>query len=57
MFRLYPPEVHEETLAPEQRISLSHDEVCRSGIMEIITEVFNELHKEYLESPQQTHER
>lgn len=51
MFRLYPPEVHEETLAPEQRISLSHDEVCRSGIMEIITEVFNELHKEYLESP------
>ena len=51
MFRLYPPEVHEETLAPEQRISLSNDEVCRSGIMEIITEVFNELHKEYLEGP------
>ena len=51
MFRLYPPEVHEETLAPEQRISLSNDEVCRAGIMEIITEVFNELHKEYLESP------
>ena len=51
MFRLYPPEVHEETPAPELRMSLGHDEVRSSGIMEIITEVFNELHKEYLEGP------
>ena len=51
MFTLYQPEVHEETPAPELRMSLGHDEVRSSGIMEIITEVFNELHKEYLEGP------
>ena len=51
MFRLYQPEVHEETPAPEQRMSLGHDEVRSSGIMEIMTEVFSELRKEYLEGP------
>lgn len=51
MFRLYQPEVHEETPAPELRISLGHDEVRSSGIMEIMTEVFSELRKEYLEVP------
>jgi hypothetical protein len=51
MFRLHQPEVHEETPAPEQRRSLSHEEVLRSGIMEIMTEVFSELRKEYLEGP------
>ena len=51
MFTLYQPEVHEEIPAPELRMSLGHDEVRSSGIMEIITEVFNELHKEYLEGP------
>jgi hypothetical protein len=51
MFRLHQPEVHEETPAPEQRRSLSHEEVLRYGIMEIMTEVFSELRKEYLEGP------
>ena len=51
MFRFHQPEVHEETPAPEQRRSLSHEEVLRSGIMEIMTEVFSELRKEYLEGP------
>ena len=51
MFTLYQPEVHEETPAPELRMSLGHDEVRISGIMEIMTEVFNELRKEYLEGP------
>lgn len=51
MFTLYQPEVHEETPAPEQRMSLGHDEVRSSGIMEIMTEVFSELRKEYLEGP------
>jgi hypothetical protein len=51
MFTLYQPEVHEETPAPELRMSLGHDEVRSSGIMEIMTEVFSELRKEYLEGP------
>ena len=51
MFSLYQSEVHEETPAPELRISLGHDEVRSSGIMEIMTEVFSELRKEYLEVP------
>ena len=51
MFTLYEPEVHEETPAPELRMSLGHDEVRSSGIMEIMTEVFSELRKEYLEGP------
>ena len=51
MFTLYQPEVHEETPAPELRMSLGHDEVRISGIMEIMTEVFSELRKEYLEGP------
>ena len=51
MLRLCQPEVHEETPAPEQRMSLSQDEVSSSGIMEIMTEVFGELRKEYLEGP------
>ena len=51
MFTLYQPEVHEETPAPELRMSLGHDEVRSSGIMEIMTEVFSELRKEYLEVP------
>lgn len=51
MFSLYQPEVHEETPAPELRMSLGHDEVRSSGIMEIMTEVFSELRKEYLEVP------
>ena len=51
MFTLSQPEVHEETPAPELRMSLGHDEVRSSGIMEIMTEVFSELRKEYLEGP------
>lgn len=51
MFTLYQPEVHEETPAPELKMSLGHDEVRSYGIMEIMTEVFSELRKEYLESP------
>ena len=51
MFTLYQPEVHEETPAPELRMSLGHDEVRSSGIMEIMTEVFRELRKEYLDGP------
>ena len=51
MFTLYQPEVHEETPAPKLRMSLGHDEVRSSGIMEIMTEVFSELRKEYLEGP------
>lgn len=51
MFSLYQPEVYEETPPLEQRMSLGHDEVRSSGIMEIITEVFSELRKEYLEVP------
>jgi hypothetical protein len=51
MFGLYQPEVHEQALAQERRMSLSQDEVRCSGIMEIITEVFGELRKEYLEGP------
>ena len=51
MFTLYQPEVHEETPVPELRMSLGHDEVRSSGIMEIMTEVFSELRKEYLEGP------
>ena len=51
MFRLYQPEIHEETPPIEQRMSLGHDEVRSSGIMEIMTEVFSELRKEYLEGP------
>ena len=54
MFTLYQPEVHEETPAPELRMSLGHDEVRSSGIMEIMTEVFSELRKEYLEGPLKT---
>lgn len=48
MFRLYQLEVHEETPAPEQRISLGNDEVRSSGIMELMEEVFKELHQEYM---------
>ena len=51
MFTLYQPEVHEETPAPELRMSLGHDEVRSSGIMEIMDEVFKELHKEQVEGP------
>ena len=51
MFTLYHPKVHKETPAPELRMSLGHDEVRSSGIMEIMTEVFSELRKEYLEGP------
>lgn len=51
MFSLYQSEVHEETPAPELRMSLGQDEVRSSGIMEIMTEVFSELRKEYLEGP------
>ena len=51
MFTLYQPEVHEETPAPELGMSLGHDEVRSSGIMEIMAEVCSELRKEYLEVP------
>ena len=51
MFTLYQPEVHEETPAPELRMSLGHDEVRSSGIIEIMDEVFKELHKEQVEGP------
>ena len=51
MFTLYQPEVHEEIPAPELRMSLGHDEVRSSGIMEIMDEVFKELHKEQVEGP------
>lgn len=51
MFRLYQLEVHEETPAPEQRISLGNDEVRSSGIMELMEEVFKELHQEYVGGP------
>ena len=51
MFTLYQPEVHEETPAPELRMSLGYDEVCSSGILEIMDEVFKELHKEQVEGP------
>ena len=48
MFTLYLPEVHEETPAPELRMSLNQDEVSSSGILEIMDEVFKELHQEYV---------
>ena len=51
MFTLYQPEVHEETPAPELRMSLNQDEVSSSGILEIMDEVFKELHKEQVEGP------
>ena len=51
MFRFYQPEVHEETPAPEQRMSLGNDEVRSSGIMELMEEVFKELHQEYVGGP------
>ena len=51
MFRLYQPEVHEEIPAPEQRMSLGNDEVRSSGIMELMEEVFKELHQEYIGGP------
>ena len=51
MFRLYQPEVHKETPAPEQRMSLGNEEVRRSGIMVLMEEVFKELHQEYVGGP------
>ena len=51
MFRLYQPEVHEEIPAPEQRMSLGNEEVRSSGIMELMEEVFKELHQEYVGGP------
>ena len=51
MFTSYQPEVHEETPAPELRMSLNQDEVSSSGILEIMDEVFKELHQEYVGGP------
>ena len=51
MFKYIEPEVNEEVIPFDLRMSLGHDEVRSSGIMEIMTEVFSELRKEYLEGP------
>ena len=51
MFKYIEPEVNEEVIPFDQRLSLSQDEVSSSGILEIMDEVFKELHKEHVEGP------
>ena len=51
MFKYIEPEVNEEVIPFDQRLSLSQDEVSSSGILEIMDEVFKELHKEQVEGP------
>ena len=51
MFKYIPPEVTEEDIPIDQRLSLSQDEVSRSGILQIMDEVFKELHEEHVGGP------
>ena len=51
MFKYIEPEVNEEVIPFHQRLSLSQDEVNNSGILEIMDQVFKELHKEHVEGP------
>lgn len=43
------PKIYEETLPENQVQSLTQEEVCSSGILELIAEVGKQLHQEYID--------
>ena len=48
------PKIYEETLPENQVQSLTQEEVCSSGILELIAEVGKQLHQEYIDVPPPT---
>ena len=48
------PKIHEETLPENQVQALPQEEICSSGILEVIDEVGKQLHQEYIDVPPTT---
>lgn len=51
MFRCFQHDVNMGTMPQDKRESLSQEEVSSSGILDVMEDVFKELHKEYLQGP------